>query len=141
MHAYLLYFIGITIASVLSVSAFAMDVVAITDKNHPINHIPAHMRVIRLDAPETILGEVSAGLPADHERASLIAKERLNDSLHRQLRDALQDVADAWMLDVQKIPAVVVDRRYVVYGEVDVVKALDIIKQYREQNREQEVRP
>ncbi|OTJ71748.1 hypothetical protein CAY98_34130 [Pseudomonas aeruginosa] len=44
---------------------------------------------------------------------------------------AQQDVADAWSLGVEKIPAVVVDRQYVVYGEPDVSRALELIAKAR----------
>ena len=40
-------------------------------------------------------------------------------------------MTDAWSLGVTKIPAVVVDRRYVVYGETDVSRALARIEEYR----------
>ena len=40
-------------------------------------------------------------------------------------------VADAWGLGVAKVPAVVVDRRYVIYGEPDVALALSRIARYR----------
>jgi integrating conjugative element protein (TIGR03757 family) len=40
-------------------------------------------------------------------------------------------VADAWGLGVAKVPAVVVDRRYVVYGQPDAARALARIEQYR----------
>jgi len=44
---------------------------------------------------------------------------------------AYQGVADAWGLGIVKIPAVVVDRRYVVYGEPDVARAVARIDAYR----------
>ena len=37
----------------------------------------------------------------------------------------------AWSLGIAKIPAVVVDRRYVVYGEANVARALARIEEYR----------
>lgn len=43
----------------------------------------------------------------------------------------LSGVADAWGLGVAKVPAVVVDRRYVIYGEPDVALALSRIARYR----------
>jgi len=107
-------------------------IIVVHDDAHPVVNIPEHARVIRLDTPEAILHEVSAGLPANVEQAALAAKEILDDSIHQKLHDALQDIVDAWALGVQKIPAVIVDQRYVIYGEADVTKALDAIRQYRE---------
>jgi integrating conjugative element protein (TIGR03757 family) len=40
-------------------------------------------------------------------------------------------VADAWSLGITTIPAVVVDQRYVVYGEPDVARAVARIEQHR----------
>ncbi len=51
--------------------------------------------------------------------------------LQAELVKAQQDVADAWSLGVEKIPAVVVDRQYVVYGEPDVSRALELIAKAR----------
>lgn len=39
----------------------------------------------------------------------------------------------AWSLGITKIPAVVVDRRYVVYGESDMAKALVLINDAKSQ--------
>jgi integrating conjugative element protein (TIGR03757 family) len=44
-------------------------------------------------------------------------------------------VLDAFSLGVTKVPAVVVDRRYVVYGEHDVAAALALIAAYRSSGR------
>ncbi|MEN1465372.1 DUF1525 domain-containing protein, partial [Pseudomonas aeruginosa] len=44
---------------------------------------------------------------------------------------AYQGVTDAWSLDVTTIPAVVVDQRFVVYGEPDVARAVARIEQHR----------
>ena len=53
--------------------------------------------------------------------------------LQSDLAKAQQDITDAWSLGIEKIPAVVVDRRYVVYGEPDVAKALELINRARSQ--------
>ncbi|MGH8391347.1 MAG: DUF1525 domain-containing protein, partial [Pseudomonas sp.] len=42
---------------------------------------------------------------------------------------------DAWSVGVEKIPAVVIDRRYVVYGEADVAKAIAQIDRARSLSR------
>ena len=63
-----------------------------------------------------------------------IVRERLKRGgadLERRLREAYQGVTDAWSLGITRIPAVVVDGRYVVYGEADVERALARIEAYR----------
>ena len=53
-----------------------------------------------------------------------------NDEPSR-LASAYQGVTDAWSLGITSLPAVVVDQRYVVYGEPDVARALARIEQHR----------
>jgi integrating conjugative element protein (TIGR03757 family) len=53
------------------------------------------------------------------------------EALQRRIGHAYQGVAEAWGLGVARIPAVVVDRRYVVYGEPDVPRAIARIDAYR----------
>ncbi len=40
-------------------------------------------------------------------------------------------MTDAWSLGITAVPAVVVDQRYVVYGEPDVARAIARIEQHR----------
>src|SRR5690606_1947808 len=111
----------------------AADVRVFTDRNHSIT-VPAGVRIVALDAPTCIESELAADLPADSAQAAAIVQKRLKDggaALQRRLADAYQGVTDAWSLGITKIPAVVVDRRYVVYGERDVPRALAHIEAYR----------
>lgn len=61
-------------------------------------------------------------------------QQRLKDggnALQARLGMAYQGVVDAWSLGVTTIPAVIVDRLYVVYGEPDVAKAVALIEAHR----------
>ncbi|HGM9972055.1 TPA: TIGR03757 family integrating conjugative element protein, partial [Proteus mirabilis] len=49
------------------------------------------------------------------------------------LRQAYQGVIQAWELGVTRLPAVVVDAQWVVYGTTDIEQAVTQIQQYREQ--------
>jgi integrating conjugative element protein (TIGR03757 family) len=53
------------------------------------------------------------------------------DALQRELATAYQGVADAWSLGVTTLPAVVLDQRYVMYGEPDAAKAVARIEAHR----------
>ena len=113
--------------------AVAEEIWVVTDHQHPVSTVPG-ARVIYLDAPARLKRELSASLPHDRTRAEAMAKERLRQGgaeLHQRLASAYQGVTDAWMLGVTKIPAVIVDRRYVVYGEADVRRAAALIQEYR----------
>ena len=111
----------------------AAEVLVVTDSRHPVQ-APAGVRVIELDQAARIEFELAANLPADPQQAAALIRQRLHDggeALQRRIGDAYQGVADAWGLGIAKIPAVVVDRRYVVYGEPDVSRAVARINAYR----------
>lgn len=117
-------------------AAFAADVLVVTDNRHPVQAMQTvpGARLIELDAAERIEAELAAGLPADATRATAIVRQRLRDggeALQRRIGSAYQGVADAWGLGIVKVPAVVVDRRYVVYGEPDVARAVARIETHR----------
>lgn len=117
----------------LSQAATAADVLVVTDSRHPVQ-APAGARVIELDRAARIEAELSAGLPADSARAAAIVQQRLREGgpdLQRRIARAYQEVADAWGIGIAKLPAVVVDRRYVVYGDADVARAVARIETHR----------
>jgi len=119
--------------AVFSPSTFAADVVVVTDSHHPVKTMGGE-RLIELDEAPRLEADLSAQLPADPEQAAAIVKRRLNNGgadLQRRIASAYQGVADAWSLGVTSIPAVVVDQRYVVYGEPDVARAVARIAQHR----------
>jgi len=73
-------------------------------------------------------------LPADPARSAALVQRRLKDggnALQTRIGTAYQGVVDAWSLGIITIPAVVVDQRYVVYGEPDVAKAVALIEAHR----------
>jgi integrating conjugative element protein (TIGR03757 family) len=112
-------------------SVAAADVLVVTDSRHPVQ-VVSDARVIELDQPARIEAELSTGLPADSDRAADIARQRLRDrDLHHRFLAAYQGVTEARSLGVTRIPAVVVDRRYVIYGESDVSRAVARIDAYR----------
>jgi integrating conjugative element protein (TIGR03757 family) len=119
--------------ALLAPVAVAADVLVVTDSRHPVQ-APAGVRIIELDQPAHIEAELTARLPVDPAQAEALVRQRLLDGgadLQRRIGQAYQGVADAWGLGIVKIPAVVVDRRYVVYGEPDVAHAVARIDAYR----------
>jgi integrating conjugative element protein (TIGR03757 family) len=113
------------------------DIIVITDSSHPVKPMGGE-RIIELDQPARIEAELSADLPADPNHASAFARQRLStgrSDLQRRIVQAYQGVADAWSLGIAKIPAVVVDRRYVVYGEPDVARAITRIHAHQTVDR------
>jgi len=110
----------------------------ITDCHHPVTGSASVQRVIQLDAAQQIEAELSAHLPTDPQQATALVQQRLNQGgqpLQQRLQAAYQGVTDSWGLGITNIPAVVLEQRYVVYGEPDVDKALARIAQYRKEHR------
>jgi len=125
------------LASVLHIVLFSpaadAEVLVVTDSLHPVQS-PAGTRVIELDQPVRIEARLTRNLPAAPDAAAELMRQRLRDGgseLQQRIGQAYQGVADAWGLGVAKLPAVVVDRRYVIYGESDVAMAVAHIDAYR----------
>ena len=111
---------------------FAQEVWVFTDQHHTVFAVPEQARVFELDQTQQIENALSEGLSADQAYSAKFARSRLNTNTHRQLAQAYQGNVDAWTLGIQKIPAVVVDRKYVIYGESNVTRAISRIQTYRE---------
>lgn len=137
MHAFLAE-LGRTLALpalLLTSNVTAAEIWIVTDARYPVVDAQAADRIIRLDAAHAIEAELSARLPDDPQRAAALVKRRLSDggpARQQRLREAYQGVTDAWSLGITSIPAVVVDQRYVVYGESDLDQALARIERHRE---------
>jgi integrating conjugative element protein (TIGR03757 family) len=119
--------------AVFSPATFAADVVVVTDSRHPVKTMGGE-RLIELDEAPRIEAELSANLPTDPDQATALVKRRLTQGgtdLQRRIATAYQGVTDAWSLGITAVPAVVVDQRYVVYGEPDVARAIARIEQHR----------
>ena len=119
--------------AVFSPVTFAADVVVVTDSRHPVKTMGGE-RLIELDEAPRIEAELSANLPTDPDQATALVKRRLTQGgtdLQRRIATAYQGVTDAWSLGITAVPAVVVDQRYVVYGEPDVARAIARIEQHR----------
>ncbi|VFR17549.1 FIG01211007: hypothetical protein [plant metagenome] len=119
--------------SLLGQAASAAEITVFTDRTVTLKATDG-ATVVRLDAAQEIEANLAADLPADPRRAQAIVQDRLKQGgirLQRDLASAYQGVADAWSLSVSTVPAVVVDRRHVIYGEPDVARAVARIEEYR----------
>ena len=116
----------------LSATAHA-ETWVITDQAHPVS-VPTGVRIIRLDDQQRL-----EQLPNDQRQAEATIQRYLatpaGKRLQSDLVQAQQGITDAWSVGVEKIPAVVIDRRYVVYGEADVAKAIAQIDRARSLSR------
>lgn len=121
----------------LSATAHA-ETWVITDQAHPVS-VPTGVRIIRLDDQQRLEELLSQQLPNDQRQSEATIQRYLatpaGKRLQSDLVQAQQGITDAWSVGVEKIPAVVVDRRYVVYGEADVAKAIAQIDRARSLSR------
>ena len=133
-HRSFLWMMSLVVLS--SANLTQADTWVFTDTANPVT-APATARVILLDQQHHLETELSRALPSDPQQAAAIIQNRLNSPsgkrLQSDLAKAQQALTDAWIMGIEKIPAVVVDRRYVVYGEPDVAKALELINRARSQ--------
>ncbi|MEL4887290.1 TIGR03757 family integrating conjugative element protein [Pectobacterium betavasculorum] len=124
----------IGLATLGSVAANAQEVWVVTISGNPVTGKATVSRLIKLDMPQRLEAELAAQLPSDPQRAAALVQQRLQQGgqpLQKRMRDAYQGVTDAWSLGITTFPAVVVDQRYVVYGESDLDKALARVAQHR----------
>ncbi|RMM88815.1 TIGR03757 family integrating conjugative element protein [Pseudomonas savastanoi] len=135
----LLGFLGLVMAAQITLAH--AETWVITDRNHPVQ-TPAHVRLILLDEQERLETKLSEGLLANQQQAIAIMQQRLKSSdaqrLQRDLALAQQNLVDAWSIGVTKVPAVVVDRTFVVYGEPNVLAAEQRIAQWRAAHHQDE---
>lgn len=124
----------LTVIAAIQVPLANAETWIVTDRNHPVQ-APAHVRLIILDESERLEAKLSEGLPANQQQAIAIMQQRLKSSdaqrLQRDQALAQQDLVDAWSMGVTKVPAVVVDRKFVVYGETNATAAENRIAQWR----------
>jgi integrating conjugative element protein (TIGR03757 family) len=121
--------------TLLSAAACAQgETWVITDYAHPVINTVNH-RVSFLDEQQRLEEQLTSKLPPDPTQAAATIQTYLaspeGTRFQHELTQAQQGTTDAWSLGVEKIPAVVVDRRYVVYGEADADKAIALIDRAR----------
>ena len=115
-------------------AAGAGDVLAFTLSSMPLR-ATGTATVHVLDARDGYAEAFGADLPADPERALAEARRRMATPAGRA---ALARIAEAAVgnvlagrLGIEKLPAVVVDGRYVVYGVRDVARAVERVEGWR----------
>jgi|SRR5690554_419631 len=99
-----------------------------TTAGEPAVNVPPGVAVLELDAPGRLDAELSQDLPADPELAQTLMRERMATPEWQETADRYADsylgLARAWQLGIEKVPAVVIDGRQVIYGQPDVAEAL-----------------
>ena len=128
--------LGLTLALVAwpGPGAVAAEVVAFTLSSMPLR-AGSGVQVHVLDERDGYAEAFGADLPADPERALAEAKRRLETPAGRTALERLASAAAGnalgGRLGIEKLPAVVVDGRYVVYGVRDVARAVERVEAWR----------
>ena len=119
---------------VVSSDAGAGEVVAFTLSSMPLR-ASGGAAVHVLDARDGHAEAFGADLPGDPERALAEARRRMSSPAGRAALERIAAAAAgnalAGRLGIEKLPAVVVDGRYVVYGVRDVARAVERVGAWR----------
>ncbi|EAW0726946.1 hypothetical protein HmCmsJML095_03474 [Escherichia coli] len=121
MYRKLLYsFLALPVISVAGTTVY-------TDSAHPPVNLPPEVQVVLLDGPQQLQDAFFGPLPADPEAAEAVVREHMQSpewsSAQADLAERYRLVTHAWLLGLEKYPAVVFDDREVVYGTTDVAQA------------------
>nr|WP_298411684.1 TIGR03757 family integrating conjugative element protein [uncultured Halomonas sp.] len=123
------------VATAIACSSAVAGVEVFTVAGEPVVNVPVTAAVVELDAPARLDAQISQNLPANPERAKQVLHSRMKgpqwQATLKRYAELHTGVARAWMLGIEKVPAVVVDSQYVIYGEPDVQAALEKIAQTR----------
>lgn len=126
-----LTFVGFTTSS----SASPSETLIFTTADYPVTETTVNTSVFYLDAPEKLTAELFNNLPDDSKSAERQARKAMSSSQWQQhdaaLREAFKGALKAWSLGIEKIPAVVMDGRFVVYGTTNIELARKKLSQYQ----------
>jgi len=91
------------------------------------------IKILNLDAVKAVTQHLNHDLPLNEDAALKLVKERIDaigpNTFNKQILQAYQPLIRAMQLGVDRIPAVVFDNQFVIYGTTDIPLAL---KKYRQ---------
>lgn len=115
--------------TVLDVRVFTTSFMAVDDQSNRANAI------YYLDDVERALASLAKGLPTELSVAEAVTQRRLNTAEGRstlqQLQTAFDGLVRAWSHDIEKLPAILINDQYVIYGIRDVDEALRLFAESR----------
>jgi len=106
------------------------------DRLPTLQHLGHADRVFVLDHADNLLKALSFANPGNaaqaRQRAMAIVQSPAGEVAIERMRHSAEAIAVAWQHGIAKLPAVLVDERYVVYGVYDVESALARITRRRD---------
>lgn len=118
-------------ALLVTVGSAVAQVEVFTVAGAPVTQVPDGVTVVEIDAPARLDKQLSEGLPDDKAAAAKAVRKRLSQ-YKSDYGDTYDGLLRAWRLGVERVPAVVVDQQYVVYGQPDVKAAVAEIRNAQE---------
>ena len=115
------------IALLAAASAALAGTEVFTVAGVPVTHVPDNATVVELDKPSRLDKQLSQGLPDKKDAAARAVQKRVA-GFKKAYGEAYSGLMRAWRLGVTKVPAVVVDGTYVVYGQPNVTAAVAEIR-------------
>ena len=101
----------------------------------PLQHVDQAERLFVLDHADNALRRLSFPNPgseaAARDKALLIIQSPRGQAAIARMRESAEATTIAWMHGIEKLPAVLVDEQYVVYGVFDVAAAIDQVARFR----------
>ena len=117
-------------AGVMTVEVFANSAMLVTPEPSPA--LPYQLKVYRLDAMRNIEAAINQNLPQTEAEARqwIAANEaRIRRQVQPQVQSAAQGMSLAATYKLSRIPAIVINRKIVVYGLTDIHQALALAQQ------------
>ena len=107
-----------------------------TDQLPPLQHTDRADRLFVLDNVDKALKKLSFLNPGNEaqakQRAMKLIQSPEGQAMIARMRSSAEAIAVAWQHGIEKLPAVLVDEQYVVYGVYNVESALAQIARYRD---------
>lgn len=115
--------------TVVDVRVFTTSFIPVADRGHRAD------ATYFLDDVERALASLAKGLPTELSAAETVTRRRLNTAEGRstlqQLQAAFDGLVRAWSHDIEKLPAILINDQYVIYGIRDVDEALRLFAESR----------
>lgn len=126
----------VVLATVVGMVQAADSVLVFTTTERPVTESQKiKSQTYRLDDANNALRVLDRKLPGTFDAAYAELQKRMNAASGRAALESLdksyQGVVLAWELGVERLPAIVFDRQYVVYGVTSVDKAAQLFKDVR----------
>lgn len=108
-----------------------------TTSRYPVADVEPDVQVFMLDEAQRLEQALFPSLAGNEQQAEQQARQRMQQpdwkSVEARLSGAYQSLVTAWSLGVEKVPAVVIDGRYVVYGTTNIRLAQQKLNEWQEQ--------